>query len=39
MKFLQEFSKSLAELTGINQTPILLITYSIIALIILDLII
>lgn len=38
MKFLQEFSKSLAELTGINQTPILLITYSIIALIILDLI-
>lgn len=38
MKFLQEFSKILSNLTGINQVPILLTTYSIIAIIIIALI-
>ena len=37
MEFLQNFSKILSELTGISQTPILLITYSVIAVIIIDL--
>lgn len=37
MNFLQEFSKILSELTGISKTPILLTTYSIIAIIIIDL--
>ena len=37
MEFLQNFSKILSEFTGISQTPILLITYSVIAVIIIDL--
>ena len=37
MDFLENFSKILSDLTGISQTPILLTTYSVIAIIIIDL--
>ncbi|MGM9878485.1 MAG: mechanosensitive ion channel family protein [Bacilli bacterium] len=37
MNFFQNFSKILSDLTGISETPILLTTYSIIAIIIIDL--
>lgn len=38
MNFLEEFSKTLSDISGISQTPILLITYSIISIIIIELI-
>lgn len=38
MNFLQDLSQNLSKLTGINETPILLIIYSVIAIIIIDLI-
>ena len=37
MNFLQDLSHNLSELTGISETPILLIIYSIIVIIIMDL--
>ena len=36
MSFLEEFSKTLSTISGISQTPILLITYSVIAIIIIE---
>lgn len=38
MNFFKDFSKTLSEMTGISSEPILLITYSIIAIIVIDLI-